>query len=455
MKSPDKKRFLSSKDVKTRLVLAGGAASLVILSFLAGRVCGSEKESARQDEVYLPFINPEESTTPVPSPTDKTIPSPETVEVYPTSTGTASATETPNPILTATETATSTTTPTKTLQVTVTATPISTETDVPSPEVTDWVIKSVSSMNQSKDRLCDPRSPEWIAEWVSRMAELGITHVGLETPYDNPVCNGSEGNYALDYTQEWLSGIRNQRALDGQPLRVWHRHSFNQYEGNYDNTKNPNLDYAAMISDYILAHPTFFKAGDVFTIVPEPQNGGIVGATGCAQDICIFSSVDDFKSFLINATHQAQEAFKQIGLENQVTFACCGFDGYLLWGDNNPDHLGTSILDKETMRQLGIMTIDHYPAEGANMVEDLQEMRQLWPANEFPVIIGETGVIRSSEENAPADVIELMKAFKQDPNVVGVQYWQGGPAGPEGLIHNSFEPYPHFFAVQAAFVDSN
>lgn len=433
MTNPDRTPSRRIKDAKNSVSLAIGGASLVVLSLLAGRACAAEKTDEKKVEVYLPLTASDQHPTRIP-----TVTSVETV--FPTATATG--------IPTATATKEVSPTPTNTPLPEPTFTPTLTPTLIP-PE-TEWSIKSVSTMNQSKDRVCDPRSPEWIAQWVHKMSELGITHVGVETPYDNPRCNGVEGNYSIEYTQEWLTAIRAQKSVDGQPLHVWHRHMPIAFEGIYDTIKDPTVDYASLIADYIKNNPSFFKDGDVFTIIPEPQNGGVVGATGCGQDVCIFSSVEEFKTFLIDATNQAKKAFLDIGVKN-ITFACCGFDGYFLWGDNNPDHAGTSFLDPETVKQLGILTIDHYPAKDATMAEDLKEMRVLWPANEYPVLIGEWGAINSLEEKAAEDVTETMNAFEQDKNIVGVQYWQGGPAGNEGLIHNSFAEYPHFAAVKAAF----
>src|SRR5258708_2555206 len=211
-----------------------------------------------------------------------------------------------------------------------------------------WTIQSVSAMKETKDIICNPRSIAFINQWVTTAKDLGVNYISIETPYDNPACGDS-----LAYTKEWVTAIRAQK------LHVWHRHMPMAFEGIYSTPKDQTADYITMISTYIKNNPNLFQAGDIFTPIPEPQNGGIKGITYCPEQICIFSGAADFNHWLRLAMNISQKAFTTIGLSGKVQVGYFGFDGFVTWGDNNPDWSG--ILEKKTVQQMGNITIDHYP----------------------------------------------------------------------------------------------
>ena len=83
----------------------------------------------------------------------------------------------------------------------------------PSQAVTNWQIKSVSSMKETKDKICNQDSQEFINAWVVKATELGVNYIAVETPYDNPKCASSIG-----YTKIWSDTIH------AKGLNIWHRH---------------------------------------------------------------------------------------------------------------------------------------------------------------------------------------------------------------------------------------
>lgn len=297
-----------------------------------------------------------------------------------------------------------------------------------------WSIKSVSSMKETKDRICGQRSDAFIKKWISKAKELGVSYVAIETPYDNPDCGD-----ALSYTNRWVSAAR------AQGLKIWHRHMPLSFEGIYSRPKDNTTDYLNLISEYIKQNPTLFAKDDIFTPIPEPQNGGIKNITYCSQSVCQFDSAADFNLWLRNAMSTANEAFKTIGLGDQIKIGYFGFDGFVAWGDNNPDWSG--ILEDETVSLMGNITIDHYPETVNDTMEnDLNELQAKYP--NVPIIIGEWGTVTGK------DVISSVKATMSAASrsgVVGFNYWHLGMGGNEALINDDFSNKPQFREVQSFF----
>lgn len=297
-----------------------------------------------------------------------------------------------------------------------------------------WSIRSVSSMKESKDRVCEPRDSTFITTWINTAAELGVTHIAVETPYDNPSCGD-----AVAYTKLWVD------AIHAKGLNVWHRHMPLAFEGIYNTPKNNTSNYLTQITSYIKSNPTFFKSGDIFTPIPEPQNGGIQGVTYCPQSICIFPNTGEFNVWLRDAISQSSSAFSTIGLSGKIKIGYYGFDGFVAWGDNNPDWHG--ILEDTTIAAMGNITIDHYPEiVGDTMENDLNELQARYPNT--PIVIGEWGTITG--DNPEVQVNTSMQAAKR-PNVIGFNYWHLGVGGNEALINGDFTKRSQFDEVQSFF----
>jgi hypothetical protein len=300
-----------------------------------------------------------------------------------------------------------------------------------------WPVQSVSSMKETKDRVCTQRSQAFIEQWVDTAKDLGANYVAVETPYDSPSCGS-----VSSYTKLWISVIRSRG------LHVWHRHMFTAFEGIYSTPKDITKNYLQMMAEYIKANPDEFQPDDIFTPIPEPQNGGIAGVTYCPQNICMFSSAKDFNVWLRDAMDVSQNAFASIGLKNKIKVGYFGFDGFVTWGNNNPQWHG--ILETATVKKMGNITIDHYPEiVGDTMQEDLDKLQKKYPKT--PIIIGEWGTITGINE--VQDVIDTMSAAKRK-NIVGFNYWQMGMDGNEALINDDFSRKPSFSAVQSFYKSS-
>lgn len=314
-----------------------------------------------------------------------------------------------------------------------------------------WVFQSVDVMKYSKDVVCNYPSDAFIASEVAKAVELGVTHVAISTPYDNPTCGS-----ALVLTQKWVTAIR------AAGLHVWHRHLPNAFEATYGVSKHRSPDgtrHLKTIADWYTANSDLVQNGDVVTPIPEPQNGGISGITYCADSLCQFSNAADFNEWLRTAQLTTKLAIKAsgktiattLGDNNGVFVGLYGFDGYITWCDNNPDCVGQSKIEAATVTAMdNIIAIDHYPASNATMAGDLDEMRAVFPnAN---VVIGEFGTItQSTEATRQTAAEEAFSAFAARSWVKGVNYWHLGPGGNEGLINSDFTNKAVFGVVEGYY----
>jgi len=317
--------------------------------------------------------------------------------------------------------------------------PTPTSTLVPSPTPTPtvvpnvgWSIKSVSSMKETKDRICNQRSSDFVYKWVARAKELGANYVAVETPYDSPPCAD-----ALSYTKLWVQAVRESG------MSVWHRHMPLAFEAIYDTPKSTDTDYLSQIENYITSNASLFASGDIFTPIAEPQNGGIQGVTYCDKGTCQFDSKEDFNTWLRDAIDVSNSAFATIALGGKVKTGYYGFDGFVAWGHNNPDWDG--ILEDATIAKMGNITIDHYPqAVGTSMDADLAELTTRYPNT--PIVIGEWGTINSGEREML--VRNTMQTFRKYKQIIGVNYWHLGVGGHEGVINDDLSVNEHYDDVQ-------
>lgn len=309
-----------------------------------------------------------------------------------------------------------------------------TPTTIPVGNGSSWAIQSVDAMKDTKDAICGQRPQAWIERWVDKAVELGANYVAISTPYDNPDCASS-----LPYTQMWVNVIRSRG------LKVWFRQMPLAFEGIYSKTKNNSNNFLTLISNYIKANPGLYQDGDIFTPIPEPQNGGIQGITYCANGVCQFPSKENFNQWLRDAINVSRSAFQSIG-KNNMKIGYFGFDGFVAWGANNPDWNG--ILEDTTIAAMGNITIDHYPeAIGSTMKQGLDELQARYPG--IQIIIGEWGTINNT--NVEQEVRDSMAAAKRQ-GVVGFNYWQFGPGGAgEQLINDDFSNRVQFDEVRSFY----
>jgi len=305
---------------------------------------------------------------------------------------------------------------------------------MPTPADQSWPIQVVDSMKETKDRVENQRDDDFVNKWMDAASELGVTHVAIDTPLDNP-----KGEDSIDYTRRWLNAARKRSLL------VFHRHMPLTAEGIYDRKKNPDVDYLKMVEDYVIQHPDFFREGDIFS-VPEIQNWGIKGGTYCPQDVCIFDSRESYNTFIRDLASVAETAFAGIDLKDKVKVWGHGFDGFVTAGLDNPDWEGKSFIEPATMLAMdNVLSLDHYPNPSAKMETDLEIIRNVWP--QALLFISEWGTIHGESVSEMRKVLEIFQRYP----VIGINYWHMGMGGQEALLEDDFSKTDRFEELKAWF----
>lgn len=331
-------------------------------------------------------------------------------------------------------------TPTPTATPTPTSTPTPTATPTPTPTPNPWTTRGIDVMKYTKDVVCNQPSQATIDTMVQKAVDLHATHVAISTPYENPSCGNS-----LTLTTNWVNSIRNHG------LKVWHRHTSLSFEGIYGVAKKYNGDYLQTMSNYVINNPTLFQSGDIFTPYPEPEVAGINGVTWCGG-VCQFSNASDFNQFLRNSQTVAKLSFQAIGVSN-VKVGYYGTNGFIVFGENNPDWYGKSFLEPSTVTAMdNVISMDSYPESyaGGTMAAALDEAHVVWPSAQF--VIGEWGTITATNSAQAASQINTsMGAASTRSWVKGFNYWNLGPSGNEGLLNNDLSNKSQFTNVQNFF----
>jgi hypothetical protein len=366
-------------------------------------------------------------------------------------------------------------------------------------------IRSVDLMKITKDNLCSPFTTVEMGEILDKAVELNAEYIALSTPYDRDiVCDTNTGSIsdAVAYTRSWITAAR------AKNLRVWHRQMPVTFEGiyGYEDKKEPltltteqlqeeektlvehiqtnNIgaikdQYTRQIVQYILAHQDMYVAGDVFTPLPEPFNGGIAGVVYCgASNTCVFTSKEQFNQWLINVMKASITAFNTIPrLHNAVYIGYWGFSGFVITGFDNPDWEGRGvfgIIDDEVIHLSGdVVAVDHYPAPGESFDTFFDSLKKRFPKERFPngvkVVIGEYGTLNGGDiKKTTEDIVGSLNAYRQPVDAqgsvlqfMGMNYWHLGPrqlessAGEseEALINSDYTNRPQFEVIQKFYSD--
>lgn len=292
-----------------------------------------------------------------------------------------------------------------------------------------WTIQSMDVMKYSKDAICNQPSSATIDTMTSVIASSGANFVAISTPYDNPTCGSS-----INLTNAWITSAR------AKGLHVWHRHMSLSFEGIYDTPKTKDLTaYTKQIVDYILNNADQFRDGDIFTPTPEPDSAGIAGVSYC-PGICQFSSADEYNRWIQTTQSAVKDAFVKIDKKVQVGYY--GHSGFIVWGENNPDWTGKGFLTQATVDSMdGVIAMDTYPETyNGTMVKSLDGAHARWP--NARLVIGEWGTITSGNSEEKMQEISAALTAAERPYIDGINYWNLGPSGNEGLIDGKYIQLP-------------
>jgi hypothetical protein len=282
-----------------------------------------------------------------------------------------------------------------------------------------FAIRSVDVMKMSQDAVCGPPAQSIITGMTEKIAALGATHLAISTPYDDPACGSS-----LSLTRAWVNAAR------AHGLKVWFRQKPLAFEGFYGYSKNLDPAYhLTVMRNYILANPGFYRSGDILTPAPEPQNGGIQGIN--CFSTCLFTNAATFNVWLRESIQVARDTLAEAGISG-VTVGWFGFDGFVAWGDRNPDWNGiiepaTIVADNNTI------TVDHYFPASADPAAEFAKIRAHFGGG-VRLCLGEWGAINGESAARVRQVLDAAQAAGIDC----INWWHAGPGGVgESLLQES------------------
>ncbi|MBI1862874.1 hypothetical protein HYS00_02025 [Candidatus Microgenomates bacterium] len=163
---------------------------------------------------------------------------------------------------------------------------------------TFFEVESVDTMKYSRDAARNKEAMAQIPTLVAAAATLHPTHIAIATPYDDEF---------IPVMKLWVSEIRKHN------IKVWYRGNFAAWEGwfGFERFKNPS-DHIQKTERFIKNNPDLFEDGDIFTPVPEAENGGF-GDPRQGDDI-----KKKFFEFLPKSYSACADSMKAIGRDVRV-----------------------------------------------------------------------------------------------------------------------------------------
>lgn len=307
-----------------------------------------------------------------------------------------------------------------------------------------WDVRSIETMSQTKDRLCNQPSQAYIRKWVRLAKEAGATHITYSGFYDSLPCGD-----ATKYAEKW------EREARRVGLNIWWRQMFTSFEGidtpvvpQCNTATQPNCnDYISMTISEIKKHEHKYKDGDIFSVTAEPGANRIRGVTCIHAGPCVFESasggpnaIPEFNAWMVDSVEAARNTFRELGRDVTVTGG--GLDLFVAVGYGNPDwgcdDGQPDILYPQTVEKMGGMVIDHYfDADYESMQDAIDAINFCYPEHRYPDLvfqIGEWGPLYGMD--TPTQIEETMNILANAGRryTAVFNYWQGGPFGQESLF---------------------
>jgi hypothetical protein len=263
--------------------------------------------------------------------------------------------------------------------------------------VQHWEIQSIDTMKASRDQarkaLKTPDYEKVVDQQMSEIADTGANYVAIGTPYDD------EFSPVL---KMWVKSARKYG------LHIWFRGNFSGWEGWFGYPPMDRETHITKTREFILAHPTLFQDGDLFSSCPECENGAKL-------DTGNQTALTEYKAFLIADYQSTKQAFADINKNVESNF-------YAMNG-----HLATLIMDPETTQALdGLVVVDHYVKTPEQLASDI---KALAAQSGGKVVLGEFGapipdIHGKMTEAEQKDWIEKSLMLMKDiPELRGINYW--------------------------------
>lgn len=260
-----------------------------------------------------------------------------------------------------------------------------------------WEFQSIDTMKYSRDlareKLGDPSFDLIINQQVNNIANTGVTHIALATPYD-------EEFYPI--LKRWVDAARKNN------LKVWFRGNWSGWEEWFEYDSITREEHMQKTKNFVLKHKNLFQDGDIFSACPECENGG-------PGDPRITGDVKGHRKFLIDEHKIVQEAFKQIGKNVSTSYNSMNGD------------VAKLIMDKPTTKELGgIVVIDHYVKDPDQLSVDVKNFAEVSGGK---VVLGEFGapIPDIHGDMTPEEQAEWLKraltALEDQEELLGLNYW--------------------------------
>ena len=160
-------------------------------------------------------------------------------------------------------------------------------------------------MKESADTDANPLTMAQISDTVNLAATLNVTHITNDVQWDYPA-----------YFGQWAS------AIHATGLHMWVRGHPSQWEDSYGTTgiMTPAA-YESAMQAFLLDNIADFQNGDIFDPCSEPENGNYWIATygSSYTNGAPNAATDDYNSFLISITSEANAIFAAAGLSGVIT----------------------------------------------------------------------------------------------------------------------------------------
>lgn len=262
-----------------------------------------------------------------------------------------------------------------------------------------WDVQCVDTMKTSRDKarewMKNVTSDVYIEKQIRSIKNAGADCVAISTPYDDEF---------LPMLSKWVAYAREYN------LKVWFRGNFSGWEGWFDYKKlSAPSEHHTKTYNFITENSTLFKTGDIFTPVPEPENG-LMGDPRAKKNGA------QFNAFLVTSYRNCQDAFKKIGV-----VVNCGY--FSMNGD-----VAKEILTKETVQKTGnVVVIDHYVKNASKMKADIIYLAEKFHA---PIVLGEYGAPipdingTMTEDEQAGFIAQMLHTFyEQKKYIKGINYW--------------------------------
>lgn len=260
-----------------------------------------------------------------------------------------------------------------------------------------WSFQAVDTMKFSRDlsreKRNDARFDITINDQVKAIAEMGATHVGIATPYDEEF---------VPILKRWVSASRRHN------LKVWFRGNWSGWEGWFDYPKIDRATHLSKTREFIIEHPELFEDGDVFSACPECENGG-------PGDPRHNGDAAGHRKFLIDEYKATSNAFKQIGKNVDTRYNSMNGD------------VARLIMDRNTTKALGdIVVVDHYVRTPDQLAGDIQGLADFSGGE---VVLGEFGAPildihgEMTEEEQAKWLKQAMEKLVSVHPLLGMSYW--------------------------------